>query len=235
MSPAPLVEMNDVHVRRGERLVLAGVMLALSPGERLGIVGPNGAGKSTLLEVMVGALRADAGDVRILRARPPSPRLGFVPQSPGSSLMPWYAVRDNVTLPLRVRGVSRRGRDRAFDEVRERVDPRGRIDPDARPQTLSGGQRQLVALMRALVDAPRLLVCDEPFAALDEPTRQHVRSVLTTVCGGGEGAGLVLVTHEVADLDALVDRVERMDGRPATLRPLPAVVGPGGGLRWSAG
>lgn len=235
MSPVALVEMNDVHVRRGERPVLAGVSLALSPCERLGIVGPNGAGKSTLLEVMVGALRADHGEVRILTARPPSAHLGFVPQNPGSSLLPWYAVRDNVTLPLRVRGVPRRARDRAFDEVRARVDPRGRIDPSARPQTLSGGQQQLVALMRALVGAPRLLVCDEPFSALDESTREHVRHVLRSVCGGDEGAGLVLVTHEAADLDALVDRVERMDGRPATLRPFPAAVGPRGELRWSAG
>jgi NitT/TauT family transport system ATP-binding protein len=207
------VELRDVAVAP----ILAGVTLCVRPGERVALLGDNGAGKSTLLDVVLGLRPVSAGEVRVFGRPPPSPDVGFVPQTPGESLLPWLSVRDNVLLPLRAREIP--CDDGMFEAARRAVDPEGSIDPRAFPQALSGGQQQLVALMRALVGRPRLLLCDEPFSAVDAPGRVRLRRALDAVCRAGPA--LLLVSHDVEDVLALADRAIVLAGRPA--RPLAPV------------
>ena len=163
---------------RGPLAVLSNVTFSLSPGEAAAITGPSGSGKSSLL-YMLGALEPPStGEITLGGqnpfALPPrgladfrNAQIGFVFQDP--TLMPWADVADNVWLPLRLRGVSRRD---ARDRIAESLALVGLSDfAKAYPRELSGGMRMRVSIARALSLKPRLLLMDEPFAALDEMTR----------------------------------------------------------------
>ncbi len=212
-----VVALDDVWLSRGGRPIIDGVSLRVARGDRVAVLGGNGAGKSTLLDAVLGLLRPSRGTVRVLGHAPPSRAVGFVPQDPGASLLPWFDVRTNVLLPLRIRHASRTARVRAFDHVRRQVDPEGHIDPRARPHQLSGGEQQLVALMRALVGAPRVLVCDEPLSAIDAASRPRLRRTLRAVCDAPGGPALLFVSHDARDVSGLAQRVHVLSGRPARL------------------
>lgn len=208
----PVIEAEGVSVRFGDRVVLDDVDLRVHAGERVALLGPNGAGKSTLLDVVLGVLRPERGAVRLLGARPPSRAVGFVPQDAGASLLPWLSVEGNVALPLRIGRRTAAERARAVAEVRERVDPERTIELGARSDALSGGEKQRVALMRALAGSPPLLVCDEPFSAIDAPSRSSLREVLRTICED-EGTAVLIATHDADDVRELGARVVRLDRR----------------------
>jgi len=211
-----VVELRRVSVVL-ERPVLADVSLVIGPHEVVALVGPNGAGKSTLMDVVVGLRRPTTGEIRVLDGVPPSMRVGFVPQDPSGSLLPWLSIRDNIGLPLRVRGAARDAVARAVDAVVARYDALWHIDLDGDPVRLSGGERQLVALLRALVAGPELLACDEPFSALDAPSRERLRDVMRAACRAEDGPAMLFVSHDVDDVMRLADRVVVLAGRPATL------------------
>lgn len=215
MRSAAAVSLTDVHVALGRREVLGGVELHVGAGERVAIVGGNGVGKSTLLDVVLGIRPVDRGRVAIDGGAPGPSGVGHVPQDPGASLLPWFRARRNVLLPLECRGASPAEQARALDRVRRELDPERTLDMEAHPETLSGGQRQLVALMRGLVARPRLLLCDEPLSAMDAPARVRLRASLARVCGGPDGPTLIAVTHDVDDMVELADRVLVLAGRPA--------------------
>ena len=180
-----------------------GVSLTIAPGERVALVGPNGAGKTSLLRIMAGVLVPAAG-----RASAGGP-IGYVPQAYAASLLPWWRARANVALALRDRRSS--AATRAVDDVARRLG----LGPDAleRPmRALSGGQQQLVAIARALVDARPIVLLDEPFAAIDAGARPEVRAAVGALVAERR-ATLVIVTHDAADL-ALADRVLSVRARP---------------------
>ncbi|HYC77536.1 MAG TPA: ABC transporter ATP-binding protein [Planctomycetota bacterium] len=203
---------------------LRGVDLDVPPGELFLLVGPSGCGKTTLISVVAGTLDADAGEVEVFGARLDrmSQRaktawrratLGFVFQQ--YNLLPALGAAENVAVPLTLNGVPRReARERAEAEL-ERV---GLADKrEATPSQLSGGQQQRVAIARALVHRPRLLVCDEPTAALDGDTGRRVMDLLREVALSPD-RGVVVVTHDnrifqygdrtAFMTDGRVDRVE---------------------------
>ena len=165
-APPPLLVLDRVGKRyRTGTVALAAVDLRVAPGDFLSILGPSGCGKSTLLRIAAGLATASSGELRIAAAL--SGRIGFVFQEP--TLMPWATVRDNVYLPLRLRGEKRGSAAPRIDETLAAVGLEGFAD--AYPRELSGGMRMRVSIARALVTRPRLLLLDEPFAALDELTR----------------------------------------------------------------
>lgn len=211
------IELEAVRARRGGRVVLEGVTLSVATGERVALVGGNGVGKSTLIDVVLGLVPVD-GRVRVLGAPPPVRSIGFVGQDPDASLLPWLSVRHNVELPLRLRGVPASERARAFDAVRSWLDPNGRIDPSREPRALSGGERQLVGLMRAWIGAPRLLVLDEPLSAIDPVARVRTREAITRGCARAPETTLLFVTHDLGDVAALACRALVLGGRPAAIR-----------------
>ena len=193
-----------VHVRRPALTV--DVELDVGDGEVVAVVGPNGAGKSTLLAALSGLIPLARGRVAIDGAgmsMPPQRRpIGVVFQD--LLLFPHLSALENVAFGLRARGVPRAGARRRASEWLERVGAGGVAD--VRPPRLSGGQAQRVALARALVVRPRLLLLDEPLAAVDAAGRPELRRAVARELRSFGGAAVV-VTHDVIDALALGDRL----------------------------
>ncbi len=203
---SPLLELRDVAVVAGGRTILGLEHLALAPGETLCVLGANGAGKSTLLRV-AGGLRTPArGELRLDGVPATAPQIRAVTaavlQRP--LLRRGATARTNVETGLRFARVPREERRRRTDEWLVRLDLAGLAD--RRASALSGGEAQRVSIARALVLAPRILLLDEPFSALDAPTRAELladlRDVLASI-----GATSLLVTHDRHEAAAIADRV----------------------------
>jgi molybdate transport system ATP-binding protein len=195
----------------------------LSVGEEVvAILGPNGAGKTTLLRILAGLEPIDAGHITVDGMPwddvaedvfvPPERRpVGMVFQE--YLLFPFLTARENVAFPLRSRRVTKRDARTRADEWLARVGLSDR--GGARPRELSGGQAQRVALARALVSEPRLLLLDEPLAALDAGARIEIRRELRRHLAEAPGARFI-VTHDAVDASVLADRVVVLeDGRVA--------------------
>ncbi|MFC9974152.1 ABC transporter ATP-binding protein [Spirillospora sp. NPDC127200] len=186
--------------------------LAAEPGEVVALLGPNGAGKSTALRALAGLAPTAAGHVRVdgadLTALPPERRgIGMVFQD--YLLFPHLSALDNVAFGLRCQGMGKRAARARAAEWLEHVGLAGHAS--AKPRTLSGGQAQRVALARALAVRPRLLLLDEPLAALDAHTRLEIRAALRRRLAGFAGAA-VLVTHDPLDAMVLADRLVVVEG-----------------------
>ena len=206
---------------------LRGFDLVVRAGEFVALLGPSGCGKSTVLKLVAGLLRPTAG-----RIDAHADDLAFVFQSP--TLMPWATVAGNVALPLRLRGVPRLEARARVEAALEGV---GLADFERTyPRELSGGMAMRVALARALVTGPRLLLMDEPFAALDEITRQRLNDELLAL-KDRFGWTIVFVTHSVFEAAYLSDRMLVMTpgpGRVAAEVPIIAPVPRGEAYRASA-
>lgn len=211
------IELRDVCVRRGGRRVLDGLSLRVEHGERVAILGANGVGKSTLLDVILGITSPDAGSRTLSGPGTRSLRVGLVSQDPDASLLPWLSAGANVELPLRLAGLATSARRAALEDVRARFDPLGVLALDRSPAALSGGERQLVAVMRAFVGAPTLVVGDEPLSAIDVVARVRLRDAMLSSCRE-LGTTLVVVSHDLADVAAVAARAVVLDGRPGTVR-----------------
>jgi len=181
--------------------VLRGVSLSVAPREFVAVVGESGSGKSTLLQILGTLESADGGDVRFegrsifglsprAQARMRNERIGFVYQA--HHLIPELTALENVMLPLSIRGLSQA---EALARARALL---ARLRLSAReshvPAKLSGGEAQRVAVARALVGRPKLLLADEPTGNLDEATAEEVFSAMRELCAE-EGAAVVMVTH----------------------------------------
>jgi len=183
----------------------------------LALLGPSGCGKSTLLRIISGLEPPSSGNiewpttVHDVRGRP-LPELGFVFQD--ATLMPWASVFDNLYLPLRIKGRSRRA---VRDQVMEALRQVGLADfADAYPRQLSGGMRMRASVARALVTRPRVLLMDEPFAALDEITRLKLDRDLLDLWQAN-ALTVLFVTHSVFESVFLADRIVVMSARPGRI------------------
>ena len=197
-----LRKVYDAHGRRVE--AIADLTLRVGPGEFVCVVGPSGCGKTTLLRCAAGLLAPTAGAVRIDGApvTGPPPGLAVVFQEYGRSLFPWLRVADNVELPLRHR--PRAERRRLVDEALAAV---GLADAHrAYPWQLSGGMQQRVAIARAVAYQPRVLLMDEPFAAVDAQTRADLEDLIRDVWRR-LGVTLLFVTHDIDEAVYLGQRV----------------------------
>jgi len=199
---------------QGRVEALRGVSFSVQCGEFVAVVGPSGCGKSTLLRLIAGLLVPSEGEVLVDGAPPgvarAAKRIGYIPQE--SALLPWRTVLDNVALGLEVN--ARRSRREAREQAWVQLAVVGLAEFAGRyPYQLSGGMRQRVALARALVIAPRLLLLDEPFAALDELSREAMRYELLALWERVRASAL-LVTHSIAEAVALADRVLVLSPRP---------------------
>ncbi len=186
--------------------------LRVAEADFVALLGPSGCGKSTLLRLIAGLDQPDDGRLE-RNGGPPAPGdIGFVFQD--ATLLPWATAEDNVYLPLRLRGVSR---DAAMPEVRAALARVGLGGFEkARPRVLSGGMRMRVSIARALVTRPRLLLMDEPFAALDEFTRHKLQADLLAVWRAA-GCTVVFVTHSIYEAAFLARRIVLMTPRPGRI------------------
>jgi len=182
-------------------VAISGLDLEVRRGEFLTLLGPSGCGKSTVLRLVAGLATPTSGAIRWTESRLRE-KIGFVFQEP--TLLPWANVFDNVFLPLRLAGASRAGAAPAVFGALERVGLR-RFNA-ALPRELSGGMKMRCAIARALVASPPLLLMDEPFAALDEPTRLALDDELLAL-QAALGWTVAFVTHSVYEAVALSDRI----------------------------
>ena len=205
---SPLLQVENVtKVFGGTVTALEGMTLSLQEGDFVSLLGPSGCGKSTALRLIAGLTRPTEGRIRWREGADGG--LGVVFQEP--TLAPWSTVFNNVWLPLRLKGMSRW---RARDAVMESLAAVG-LDGFERayPRELSGGMKMRVSIARAMVTRPKLLLMDEPFAALDEITRFKLNDDLLEL-QASLGCTIVFVTHSVFESVFLSNRVVVMAARP---------------------
>ena len=215
-GPAPaVVELHGVSkVFSNGTLALSDMSLTVRHGEFVSLLGPSGCGKSTALRIIAGLGRPSSGSVAWPSSKTnakglPEGDIGFVFQDP--TLMPWQTVFGNVHLPLKLRGMRK---EQAGPRIMETLGLVGLSDfANAYPRELSGGMRMRVSIARALVTRPRLLLLDEPFAALDEITRQKLNDDVLKLWRQS-GVTVIFVTHSVFESAYLSNRIVVMRGRP---------------------
>jgi ABC-type nitrate/sulfonate/bicarbonate transport system ATPase subunit len=197
-----ILQVDGLSHSFGERDVLRNLSLSIAAGESVALLGANGSGKSTLLRLVAGLLTPTAGQIALVgsAAAAGRPEVGIVFQE--SRLLPWRTVLRNVTLPLELAGESLSSARATAEAALKRVGAGGLLDRN--PAEISGGERGRVALARALVRQPSLLLLDEPFAALDAITRARLDDELPELVAG---AATLLVTHDVAEALLVADRV----------------------------
>jgi NitT/TauT family transport system ATP-binding protein len=211
----PLVSLRSISkVFSNGTVALKDFSLDIGEGEFLSLLGPSGCGKSTALRIIAGLGDASSGAVEWPRASfdasgRPEREIGFVFQEP--TLMPWATVFDNVWLPLRLQHVSRAAARLRVVEALAMVGLER--SAEAYPRELSGGMKMRVSIARALVTRPKLLLMDEPFAALDEITRFRLNDDLLMLWEKF-GWTVVFVTHSVFESVYLSQRIVVMAARP---------------------
>jgi len=186
--------------------------LDIRTGEFVALLGPSGCGKSTLLRMIAGLDRPDSGVLTVPSDAGGRSAIAYVFQD--ANLLPWRTVLKNVALPLELMGIKKSDRLEQADAALARV---GLSDAAGRyPAALSGGMRMRVSLARALVTQPSLLLLDEPFAALDEITRQHLDEQLRALWASRRMT-ILFVTHSTVEAAFLADRAIVFSARPARI------------------
>jgi NitT/TauT family transport system ATP-binding protein len=196
------------------------VSFDLHAGQLISLLGPSGCGKTTFLRIAAGLISKTSGVVEINRAEVerPQPDFGMVFQLP--NLMPWRTVLKNVLFPIEIQGDADGGAVQRAADLLSLVGLSG--FEHSYPLQLSGGMQQRVALCRALVNQPKLLLMDEPFGALDELTRMEMQDLLLNI-RAKTGATVMLVTHSISEAIYLSDNVVVFSPRPAKIADFIAI------------
>jgi NitT/TauT family transport system ATP-binding protein len=203
------------HTNEGDMTALDNVSFTVNPGEFLAIIGPSGCGKSTLFNIIGGLLRTYEGKVTVAgeRVSGPHPAIGMVFQE--ESTFPWRNVVDNVAFPLEISGMPKRER---IERAQRFVSMVGLNGFERRyPAELSGGMRQRVSMARTLASEPKILLMDEPFAALDEQTRLLLGDKVLQIQQQLKQTTL-LITHNITEAVQLADRILVMTYRPGRVK-----------------
>jgi NitT/TauT family transport system ATP-binding protein len=209
----PLVSLS--HVRKAfanGTVALEDLNMDVREGEFLSLLGPSGCGKSTALRLIAGLADVSAGSIDWPTGGSAKRDIGFVFQEP--TLMPWASVTENVYLPLKLRGVSK---SEAQPKIMETLELVGLADFfKVYPRELSGGMKMRVSIARALVTEPKLLLMDEPFAALDEITRFKLNDDILRL-KDAKNVTVIFVTHSVYESVYLSTRIVVMAARPGRI------------------
>ncbi len=204
----PAVSIVDVVKRFGSLQALAGVSLAIEPGEFFGLLGPNGAGKTTLISSLAGLLRPDSGSIQVLGHdvirdfREARRLLGVVPQE--LVFDPFFNVRETLRIQSGYFGI--RTNDDWIDEILHNLDLTSKAEVNMR--RLSGGMKRRVLVAQALVHKPPVIVLDEPTAGVDVELRQGLWQFIRRL--NGEGHTIILTTHYLEEAEALCNRIALM-------------------------
>lgn len=216
---SPLVKLNEVskvfvdRATKQQKATVESINLEIQPSEFLSLVGPSGCGKSTLLRIVAGLSAPTTGEIETtLSGKGQANDLACVFQEP--TLLPWAKVWENVYLPLRLQRMNRQQAQAAVDESLDLV---GLTESASKfPRELSGGMKMRVAIARSLVTKPKLLLMDEPFAALDELTRQHLNDELLDL-QRQFGFSVFFITHSIFESVYLSDRILVMSSGPGKI------------------
>lgn len=207
-----------------------GLSLEVMANEFLCVVGPSGCGKSTLIAAIAGFLRPRSGTLTLdgMPIRGPGADRGVVFQD--YALLPWRTVLDNVTLGLRLRGISRRERNRVGRQFLEMINLSDAADKY--PHELSGGMKQRVAVARTLANTPEIMLMDEPFAAIDAQSRMTLQEELLRIWSQSR-VTVLFITHAVEEAVFLADRVAVMTPGPGRLKAVVRVDIPRQQRQWA--
>ena len=218
-APPAFGRFRDVRqefLRPGQEplLALTNISFDLQAGQFVTLLGPSGCGKTTFLKIVGGLRRATGGIVQIngVDVDGPQPDFGIAFQQ--SNLMPWRSVLNNVLFPMEIRHENGGAARKRALELLSLVGLQG--FENSYPTQLSGGMQQRVALCRALIHLPKLLLMDEPFGALDELTRMEMQDLLLDI-RANTGATILFVTHSIGEAVYLSDLVVVFSKRPAVI------------------
>lgn len=192
--------------------------LKIDKGEFLTIFGPNGCGKTTLLKIIAGLILPDKGSVSIGKKSPMKSDIGYIFQNFYDSLFPWRTTLENISFPLEIRGVPRKKAIKKASEFIKEIE----LTPleglkVSYPYQLSGGLQQLVAVARALIYKPNVLLMDEPFGSLDFQTRLFLQDRLLEIQEKTK-VTIIFVSHEINEAIYLGKRIILLSKRPAKIK-----------------
>jgi NitT/TauT family transport system ATP-binding protein len=205
-----VIEARNLSHRFGEQEVLQPINLKIEEGDFVALLGPSGCGKSTFLRLVAGLLPVTAGELNVKHRSPGE--IAFVFQD--AHLLPWRRVTENISLPHEMLSTNPK---LIKERVGESLELVGLTDfAEAYPHQLSGGMKMRVSLARALVTHPKLLLLDEPFAALDEVTRTHLDEELRQIWKK-TGITILFVTHSLLEASFLANRLLVFSPRPAQI------------------
>jgi NitT/TauT family transport system ATP-binding protein len=215
-APAPkkrrtLMTIRGLRKTFNDAVVYDDFAVDLPLGQFISIFGPNGCGKSTLINMVSGLMPMDAGEVLYDGQLISETRISYVFQNYREALFPWLKAIDNIHYPLKVMGIPRKERRERVEKLL--ADFEVRIDLNAYPYTLSGGQQQAVSILRALVTEPEVLFLDEPFSALDYEMTMFMRAQLQKIFMKTKTT-MLLVSHDLDEAIELADKVVLLTRRP---------------------
>lgn len=199
----------------GVAKVLSHINLTLNNGEILGIRGENGSGKTTLFNIIAGIERPNVGQVLFGEQSGIIPKLGVVFQNYASTLLPWLNVKENICIPLKIKGLNKSERDRKLKDVIATLKFET-LSLKNYPHQLSGGQRQKVAIARALIHEPNILILDEPFSNLDFQASLELQDALQKI-HSDKGTTILVVSHNIDHILYLANRVLVLSGHPSSI------------------
>lgn len=209
---APHVTIRGLSKRFEGSVIYDNFDLDLPRGKLISVFGPNGCGKSTLINMIAGLIPPDAGEILFDGMRLDEIKFGYVFQNYREAMFPWLRAWQNIEYPLKKMGVGRAERRRRIEQLIASLGVK--LDLNLYPYQMSGGQQQLVSIMRALVVDPEILFLDEPFSALDYEMTLFIREQLQRIFVE-TGTTMVLVSHDLEEAVYLADRILLLSRHPA--------------------
>ena len=192
--------------------VISSLNLVIEKGQVIAIKGDNGTGKTTLINIIAGIEKSSSGRVIFEHIKN---KIGLVPQDYSSSLLPYLNAFENISLPLRLRGEKKKARGKKVYEIIEKLGF-SNLPLNKFPHQLSGGQKQKVAISRALISDPDVLILDEPFSNIDTHTQIDLQQQINSI-HNNKTLTTIFVSHELDHCIYLADRIVLMHGKPAQI------------------
>jgi NitT/TauT family transport system ATP-binding protein len=212
MTKRPHVTIRGLYKRFDKAVIYDNFDLDIPRGELISVFGPNGCGKSTLINIIAGLIPADAGRILFDGMLLNEIKFGYVFQNYREALFPWLRAFDNIAYPLKMMQVAPAERRARTEKLVAHLGIK--LDLNLYPYQMSGGQQQLVSIMRALIVEPEILFLDEPFSALDYEMTLFMREQLQRIFME-TGTTTVLVSHDLEEAVFLADRVLLLSRHPA--------------------
>jgi NitT/TauT family transport system ATP-binding protein len=216
----PHVTIRGLSKRFDKAVIYDKFDLDIPRGELISVFGPNGCGKSTLINIIAGLIPPDAGEILFDGMRLDEIKFGYVFQNYREALFPWLRAFDNIAYPLKMMKVAPAERKARTERLVAHLGIK--LDLNLYPYQMSGGQQQLVSIMRALIVEPEILFLDEPFSALDYEMTLFMREQLQRLFLE-TGTTTVLVSHDLEEAVYLADRVLLLSRHPARVADFPRV------------
>lgn len=207
----PAITIRGLTKYFGNSVIYKDFNLNIPAGRFISIFGPNGCGKSTLINLIAGLLPLDGGEILFDGRNLKDVTIGYVFQNYRDALFPWMRIVENIEYPLAVRGMDKHQRRARVEELLEQFEVK--FDIYRHPYELSGGQQQLVSILRALAPKPEVMFLDEPFSALDYEMTLFIREKLQRVFEQTK-VTMLLVSHDLEDAVFLADHIMLLTKRP---------------------